>query len=97
MNNTNDKLHEVHPKNDVLLNVKNLTVSFNLNRKKVIRIVRGVDLKILRGQIVGLVGESGSGKSVTSKALMNLNELSITESDEMKIDDISLKDLKNRE
>ncbi|MGL5204853.1 MAG: ATP-binding cassette domain-containing protein, partial [Metamycoplasmataceae bacterium] len=83
--------------NEVLLNVKNLTVSFKLNRKKIIRIVRGIDLKILRGQIIGLVGESGSGKSVTSKALMNINDFSITDCDEMKINDISLKDLKDRE
>ena len=84
-------------KSEVLLNVKNLNVSFNVTRKKIIRIVRGVDLKILKGQIVGLVGESGSGKSVTSKALMNLNDLSITESDEMNMQDISLKDLKNKD
>ena len=84
-------------KKEVLLNVKNLKVSFKVNRKKIINIVRGVDLKILKGQIVGLVGESGSGKSVTSKALMNINEFAITESDEMKINDISLKDLKNKD
>ena len=85
------------PAKDVLLNVKNLNVSFKLNRKKIIKIVRGVDLKILKGQIVGLVGESGSGKSVTSKALMNINEFAITESNEMKINDISLKDLKKKD
>ena len=96
MNDHEEELKVTNP-GSVLLNVKNLNVSFNVNRKKIIRIVRGVDLKILRGQIVGLVGESGSGKSVTSKALMNLNDLSITESDEMIIDNISLKKLKNKE
>lgn len=69
--------------NDILLEVKNLQVSFKLGRKKVIRIVRGVNLKIWRGQIIGLVGESGSGKSVTSKSLLNINEFDITESDKM--------------
>ena len=69
--------------NDLLLEVKNLQVSFRLSRKKVIKIVRGVDLKIRRGQIVGLVGESGSGKSVTSKSLLNINEFDITESEKM--------------
>jgi oligopeptide transport system ATP-binding protein len=96
MNDHEEEFKVTNP-GSVLLNVKNLNVSFNVNRKKIIRIVRGVDLKILRGQIVGLVGESGSGKSVTSKALMNLNDLSITESDEMIIDNISLKKLKNKE
>ena len=68
---------------DVLLDVKNLQVSFRLNRKKVIQIVRGVDLKIRRGQIVGLVGESGSGKSVTSKSILNINQFDITDSKKM--------------
>ena len=64
---------------DLLLDVKNLQVSFKLGRKKLIQIVRGVDLKIRRGQIVGLVGESGSGKSVTSKAILNINQFDVTD------------------
>lgn len=68
---------------DVLLDVKNLQVSFKIGRKKIIKIVRGIDLKIRKGQIIGLVGESGSGKSVTSKSLLNLNQFDITESDKM--------------
>ena len=82
---------------DVLLNVKNLNVTFKIGRKKTLSIVRGVDLKILKGQIIGLVGESGSGKSVTSKALLNINNFAITESDVMNIGDISLKNLKEKE
>ena len=69
--------------NDLLLDIKDLHVSFKLNRKKVIQIVRGVDLKIRQGQIVGLVGESGSGKSVTSKALLNLNQFDVTDATRM--------------
>lgn len=34
--------------------------------------LRGVDLEVFAGQIVGLVGESGSGKTLTSLALMGL-------------------------
>lgn len=72
-------------KNDLLLDVKNLQISFKLGKNKVIQIVRGVDLKIRRKQIIGLVGESGSGKSVSSKSLLNINEFDITKADKMSL------------
>ncbi|QZE12642.1 ABC transporter ATP-binding protein [Mycoplasma sp. Ms02] len=82
---------------DILLSVKNLKVSFKTGRNKFMTIVRGVDLEIKRGQIVGLVGESGSGKSVTSKSLLNVNENSIFTADQMEIDGIDLTSLKTKQ
>lgn len=79
---------------ETLLRVKNLKVSFKLKRDKFITIVRGVDLNIKKGQIVGLVGESGSGKSVTSKSLINVNENTFTSADIMQIDNVDLSKIK---
>ncbi|WP_029513404.1 ABC transporter ATP-binding protein [Mycoplasmopsis primatum] len=80
--------------NNQLLRVRNLQVDFKNGKKSLIRIVRGVDLDIQKGQIVGLVGESGSGKSVTSKALINVNEGSLLSCDELIVHDVDLTKIK---
>ena len=54
-----------------ILEVKDLKVSFNSVMGKV-QAVKGVNLSINAGEVVGIVGESGSGKSVTSLAIMGL-------------------------
>ncbi|AZG68761.1 ABC transporter ATP-binding protein [Mycoplasma struthionis] len=79
---------------DKVLEVRNLHVSFAQTKKKNIHIVRGVDLDVKRGEIVGLVGESGSGKSVTSKTLINVNENGIITADKIQIGDYELTKIK---
>ncbi|MEK7388788.1 MAG: ABC transporter ATP-binding protein [Elusimicrobiota bacterium] len=54
-----------------LLEVKGLQVRFE-GEGGAVRVVRGVDFDLARGQTLGIVGESGSGKSVTSLAVMRL-------------------------
>lgn len=54
-----------------LLDIRDLHIAFSAGRSSV-PVVRGVDLQVGRGEIVGLVGESGSGKSVTCMAAMGL-------------------------
>nr|WP_237077120.1 ABC transporter ATP-binding protein [Mycoplasma phocoenae] len=78
----------------LVLNVKDLHVSFKTGKKKLLHIIRGVDLQIFKGQIVGIVGESGSGKSVTSKSLINVNERTITTAEVMTVDDKNLLECK---
>jgi peptide/nickel transport system ATP-binding protein len=54
-----------------LLEVQDLSITFATPGGDV-PAVRGVDLALQPGQIMGLVGESGSGKSVTCQALLGL-------------------------
>ena len=54
-----------------LYRVTGLGVTFVTERGP-LHAVRGVDLEIHPGTVVGLVGESGSGKSVTAQALLRL-------------------------
>ncbi|PZG41510.1 peptide ABC transporter ATP-binding protein [Spongiactinospora gelatinilytica] len=56
---------------DALLDVKGLTVTAGAGPEAP-AIVSGVDLRVGRGDIVGLVGESGSGKSMTMLAVARL-------------------------
>ncbi len=99
MSDFNDKLSSIRVEklpNNQLLKVRNLRVDFKNGRNSLIRIVRGVDIDVNNGQIVGLVGESGSGKSVTSKALINVNENALVSSDELVISDIDLSKIKKQ-
>jgi peptide/nickel transport system ATP-binding protein len=50
-----------------LLEIRSLRISFGAAEA-----VRGVDLRLDEGEVLGLVGESGSGKSVTALAILGL-------------------------
>ncbi len=54
-----------------VLSLRDFRVTFNTMNGKV-QAVRGIDLDVGRGEMVGIVGESGSGKSVTFLGLMGL-------------------------
>ena len=54
-----------------LLSIRDLHVTFSGNAGDV-HAVRGVDVDVPRGAIVGLVGESGSGKSATALSVLRL-------------------------
>ncbi|MBE7183236.1 MAG: ABC transporter ATP-binding protein [Methylobacterium mesophilicum] len=55
-----------------LLSIRNLEVSLSARRGPGVPVVRGLDLDLRRGGIVGLVGESGSGKSITMMSILGL-------------------------
>jgi oligopeptide transport system ATP-binding protein len=56
---------------ETLLEVINLKTYF-YTRKGIVKAVDGIDLKIHRGEILGLVGESGCGKSMTAYSIIRL-------------------------
>jgi len=58
--------------NNILLEVKDLCVDFQLDGGKKRRVVDHVSYTLQRGHTLGIVGESGSGKSVSSMAIMGL-------------------------
>jgi peptide/nickel transport system ATP-binding protein len=59
------------PRAEAIARIEGLSVSLR-RRGRYTEVLRGVDLQIERGEIVGLVGESGSGKSVLALSLMGL-------------------------
>ncbi|MDC3286085.1 ABC transporter ATP-binding protein [Alphaproteobacteria bacterium] len=61
------------PKDDVLLDIKGLKIQ-GFSDERWHDIIKGVDLKLCRGQIMGLIGESGAGKSTLGLAAMGYTQ-----------------------
>jgi len=60
------------PNNSPLLTVRDLRVSFRIDKATTFDAVRGISFDVPRNATVALVGESGSGKSVSALAVMGL-------------------------
>lgn len=61
---------------EVLLEIKNLKVQFQMGRRKKFTAVDDVSFQIHKGETFGLVGESGSGKTTIGRAIIRINEIS---------------------
>ncbi|OGB62260.1 MAG: ABC transporter ATP-binding protein [Burkholderiales bacterium RIFCSPLOWO2_12_FULL_64_99] len=60
------------PVHDILVSIRDLRVSFRLDRTTAFEAVKGIGFDIPVDSTVALVGESGSGKSVTALAILGL-------------------------
>ncbi len=55
-----------------VLDIDDLSVSFQTPERKRLKVLDGVTLHIGAGEVLGVVGESGSGKSVTALSVLRL-------------------------
>lgn len=82
---------------DNILEIKQLKVDIHKKNKEKQPIIKDIDLRIPKGEIVGIVGESGSGKSMTMKGLMNiLPENGVMTYDYFKFDGVEQKSSSQR-
>ena len=65
--------NDVHA-DDILLDVRNLSVAYESADAPTVRAVDRVSFSLRRGEFVGLVGESGSGKSTLGFAITRLQK-----------------------
>jgi len=61
-----------NPEPGTILNIEGLYVSYPVYETDPVRALKGIDLKIKEGEIIGLVGESGSGKTTLARSIMQL-------------------------
>lgn len=65
---------------DKVIQIKNLNVYYKnhkkspLSKDRKIHVLKGVDLDVYEGEILGLAGESGCGKSTLAKAIVGMNK-----------------------
>ena len=62
-----ERVHKTLPENDYVLEVQNL--SFGYGRKN---ILKNINLKVKKNEIIGITGENGSGKTTLALCLCNL-------------------------
>lgn len=80
----------------VLVELKNLNLTFNKGRKNANKAINNVSFQIHEGETFGLVGESGSGKTTIGRAILKLYDQDI-ESGEILFDGKDVQKIKGQE
>ena len=83
-------------KDNRVLDIRNLKVSFK-NKLGYVQAVRGIDLSLRKGEIIGLVGESGSGKSVSVKSILGFNDGSVLDAECLNLNGINILSIKKKQ
>ena len=58
--------------NDIILDIRDLKID-GFTGEQWLPIVKGVDLQLKKGEVLGLIGESGAGKSTIGAAAMGFS------------------------
>jgi len=76
---------------DILLEISGLNVMYETDDAKVYA-VNGLDLKLKKGETLGLVGETGAGKTTTALSIMRLlpEKIGLIKSGTIKLEDIDV-------
>jgi oligopeptide/dipeptide ABC transporter ATP-binding protein len=83
---------------DNIIETDNLSVYFQVGKKKEIPVVDGVSLYLKRGEMMGIVGESGSGKTMVARSLLRLLPSNgRIQADKIVLDGIIVNNFSNRE
>jgi oligopeptide/dipeptide ABC transporter ATP-binding protein len=83
---------------DNILEADNLSVYFQIGKKKQISVVDGVSLHLRRGEMLGIVGESGSGKTMIARSLLRLLPSNgRIQADRIVLDGITVNNFSNKE
>ena len=84
--------------NDIIQQIRNLSIGFKSKQGKEISILRKIDLNIKKGETVGIVGESGSGKSTLALAMMGFVKQGLFTIDgECKFENLNLLKMNNKD
>ncbi|QDK70586.1 ABC transporter ATP-binding protein [Lactococcus protaetiae] len=80
----------------VLVELKNLDLTFNKGKRNANKAINDVSFHIYEGETFGLVGESGSGKTTIGRAILKLYDKDITGGDIL-FNGIDVRNLKGQE
>ena len=84
--------------NDIIQQIRNLSIGFKSKLGKEISILRKINLNIKKGETVGIVGESGSGKSTLALAMMGFVKQGLFTIDgECKFENLNLLKMSNKD